>query len=156
MNEENVSYLQNQLKFMGFGDKLNEKLVEMIQAGKPEFSLKANFKYKRPPTAVNEIIEKDTVSYELHFKKGTEKDMYFFNKYDASLVKDMQQKEAMANGPEIVELKNTFYLNNGKGITAKEAYNLLDGRSVYKELNNREGETYNAWLKIKFDLKDDK
>jgi hypothetical protein len=52
--------------------------------------------------------------------------MYFFNKYDASLqAKDMAQ---------------TFYINKGSGITAKEAYNLMEGRAVHKELENKEGE----------------
>ena len=155
MNEENVSYLQNQLKFMGFGEKLHQQLVDMIKADKPEFTLRANYDYKRPPTSPNEISEKDTVSYELFFKKGSEKEMYFFNKYEASLVKELPgQKEHAAQKVEMSELKNTFYMDRGKGVTAKEAYNLLDGRSVYKELTKKgTDETYNAWLKIDFTTK---
>ena len=155
MNEENVNYLQNQLKFMGFGDKLNQQLADMIQASKPEFTLQANYEYKRPPTAPNEISEKDTVSYELFFKKGSEKEMYFFNKYEASLVKALPvQKEGAIKKAEMTELKNTFYIDKGKGVTAKEAYNLLDGRSVYKELTKKgTDETYKAWLKMDFNAK---
>jgi len=155
MNEENVNYLKTQLKFMGFGDKLNQQLVDMIQANKPEFTLRANYEYKRPPTSPHEINEKDTVSYELFFKKGSEKEMYFFNKYEASLVKDITPaKEIGAKGAEMTELKNTFYIDKGKGVTAKEAYNLLDGRSVHKELTKKgTDETYNAWLKIDFNTK---
>jgi hypothetical protein len=157
MNEENVNYLQTQLKFLGFGDKLNERMVELIRAGKPEFTLKENYEYKRPPTATNETNPKDTVSYELYFKKGGEKEMYFFNKYEAALVKELPvQKEGALNRVEIAELKNTFYIDKGKGVTAKEAYNLLDGRAVYKELTNKEGENYNAWIKLNLDNKDDK
>ena len=157
MNEDNVNYLQNQLKFLGFGDKFNERLTELIKADKPEFTIRENYPYKRPPTSPNEIHEKDIVSYELFFKKGTGSDMYFFNKYDASLVKELQaQKEGVVNRVEMAEIKNTFYIEKGKGITAKEAYNLLDGRAVYKELTNKEGDTYNAWVKLNMDSRNEK
>ena len=32
----------------------------------------------------------------------------------------------------------------------KEAYNLMEGRSVNKDLKNKEGEVYNVWLKFDF------
>jgi hypothetical protein len=42
-----------------------------------------------------------------------------------------------------------FYLNKGKGFTAKEAFNLLSDRAVNKDMTNKEGENYNAWVKLK-------
>jgi len=48
----------------------------------------------------------------------------------------------------------TFYLNKGKGITAKEAYNLLDGRAVHKELTNKDNVPYKAWVQLDFQNKD--
>lgn len=45
-------------------------------------------------------------------------------------------------------------MNNGKGVTAKEAFNLLEGRSVHKELTNKEGEPYKAWIQLDFANKD--
>ena len=69
--------------------------------------------------------------------------MYFFNSYRASLER--------ANGER---MEQTFYLNKGKGVTAKEAYNLLDGRAVYKELTNKEGQNYHAWLQLDPNTKD--
>jgi hypothetical protein len=121
MNTENLSYLQKQLLNMGFGEKLNEELEKNIESGKKEFTLETTQEYN-----------KQNVDYLLHYKAGDQNDMYFFNKYDASLRnKDMQQ---------------TFYLNKGSGITAKEAYNLMDGRAVHKQLENLEGEKYHAWL----------
>jgi hypothetical protein len=157
MNEENLNYLQNQLKFLGFGDRLNDRLTELIKSSKNEFTLREHYQYKRPPSAPNEINAKDTVSYELYFKKGTEKEMYFLNKYEAALVKELPaQKENLLNRIEIAEIKNTFYIDKAKGITAKEAYNLLDGRSVYKGLTNKEGVDYNAWIKLNMGSKDEK
>jgi hypothetical protein len=35
-----------------------------------------------------------------------------------------------------------------------EAYNLLSGRAVNKDLNNKEGQPYNAWLQLDFQEKD--
>jgi len=123
MNDQNLSYLQKQLLNLGFGEKLNDELAKNIKAEKKEFTLDTSQEYN-----------KQNVDYTLHYKAGDQNDMYFFNKYDASLRdKDMQQ---------------TFYLNKGSGITAKEAYNLMEGRAVYKQLENLEGEKYHAWIII--------
>jgi len=123
MNTENLSYLQRQLLNLGFGDKLNEELTKNIKAEKKEFTL-----------ATTQEYNKQEVDYTLHYKAGDQNDMYFFNKYDASLRdKEMQQ---------------TFYINKSGGITAKEAYNLMEGRAVHKQLENLEGEKYNAWIII--------
>lgn len=123
MNTQNLSYLQKQLLNLGFGEAINADLEKNIAAKTPEFTLKTTQEYN-----------KQNVDYTLHYKAGDQNDMYFFNKYDASLQgKDMAQ---------------TFYLNKGSGITAKEAYNLLEGRAVHKELENLEGQKYNAWIVI--------
>lgn len=123
MNTENLSYLQKQLLNLGFGEKLNDELAKNIKAGKKEFTLTTDQEYN-----------KQSVDYTLHYKEGKTNEMYFFNKYDASLRdKDMQQ---------------TFYINKIGGITAKEAYNLMEGRAVYKQLENLENEKYNAWIVI--------
>jgi hypothetical protein len=123
MNTENLSYLQKQLLNLGFGEKLNEELEKNITSGKKEFTLNTEQEYN-----------KQKVDYTLHYKAGDQNDMYFFNKYDASLRdKDMPQ---------------TLYINKGEAITAKEAYNLMEGRAVRKQLENQVGEKYNAWIII--------
>ncbi|MGY3211895.1 hypothetical protein [Mucilaginibacter sp. HD30] len=121
MNTENLSYLQKQLLNLGFGEKANEELEKNMQAGKKEFTLTTEQEYNKQP-----------VDYILHYKAGDQNDRYFFNKYDASL-RDQ-------------EMQQTFYINKGSGITAKEAYNLMEGRAVHKELENLEGQKYNAWI----------
>lgn len=121
MNTQNLSYLQKNLLNLGFGEKLNTELEKNIKAEKPEFELNTTQEYNR-----------QKVDYTLHFKRGDENEMYFFNRYDATLQgKDMQQ---------------IFYLNKGNGITAKESYNLMEGRAVYKQLEKKEGDKYHAWL----------
>jgi hypothetical protein len=54
----------------------------------------------------------------------------------------------MANLPLIVMIINsylllTIFLSNVYSVTAKEAFNLMEGRAVYKQLYNK-GEGYHA------------
>lgn len=134
MNEQNADYLKNQLRYTGFGEELNAKLDESISLGKPEFTLFHSINFG-----------KDSVVATLHFKKSDTADMYFFNRYNL-LVKNSLHPDAA---------KHTFYINkNEDNITLKEAYNLMCGRAVYKELTNKEQEKYNAWIQLDFKQKD--
>lgn len=135
MNEKNFEYLKDQIKFTGFGEGMENVLKGKMEKGEKEFTLNHNFKYGS-----------DNVSAVLNFKKSDQSEMYFFNSYKVSLEKE-QSKEA---------LSQTFYINKDNNITAKEAYNLMEGRSVNKDLKNKEGEVYNAWIKMDFKEADDK
>lgn len=138
-DENNLDYLQNTLKYLGFGESLSEKLKAAITKELPEFSL--NFEnLQTAPNAKDKPELADTVSYILDFSKSKETDMYFFNKYQASLQKPGQD----------ARLKQTFYINKGKGVTAKESYNLLSGRAVNKDVVLKSGEKANLWLKLDF------
>ena len=132
MNQENVQYLTDNIKYMGFGENLKAELEKNIGAGKQEFQLQ-----------YDAVINKKPFEASLNFRKSDSTDMYFFNNYKASLEKNNGEKN-----------EQTFYLNKGKGVTAKEAYNLLDGRSVHKDLTNREGEPYKAWIQLDLNNKD--
>lgn len=126
MNLKNLEYLKEGLKYMGFGEGLNEKLSEQITKQVNEFQL----------NTINEYAG-NKIKYSLDFRKSDKSDMYFFNKYTATI------KEG-----EPDEKKQTFYVKKNSGITAKEAYNLLNGRAVNKDLTSAEGQQYNAWLQI--------
>jgi len=132
MNEQNEKYLKDNIKYMGFGETLNEQLENNLKQGKDDFKLEYKAEVNKKPFEAT-----------LHFRKSTSTDKYFFNSYDASLQKGNGEKA-----------DQTFYLNNGKGITAKEAFNLLDGRAVHKELTNKANVPYNAWVQLDFDKKD--
>ena len=129
MNEKNFDYLKDQVKYTGFGEALEGELRQNIEQQQPAFSLKHDAYYGD-----------DKVSAELNFKKSEQTDLYFFNSYRVSL-----QKEGR---PETLD--QTFYINRGSNITLKEAYNLMEGRAVNKDLTSKEGEVYNAWLQIDF------
>lgn len=124
MNTQNLEFLKKTLLNLGFGDKLNSDLEKQMAAKTPEFNL-----------ATQHEFGQQKVDYTLHFKGGDNQDMYFFNKYDAAI----QGKE---------QDSQTFYINKGNGITAKEAFNLMEGRAVHKQLYNQEGQRYQAWLQL--------
>lgn len=147
MNEKNLDYLKNQVKFTGFGEGLDNELAEQLQKLQPEFKLQHRAVYG-----------KDEAEATLHFKKSTESDLYFFNRYDLHL------KQGQSNEP----LKQTFYVGRENNVTAKEAYNLLAGRSVYKDMTKMEKvgegenmrfkpteEKYEAWKQLNFKQTDE-
>lgn len=132
MNEQNFQYLKDNIKYMGFGENMSDALEANMKQGKPEFTLSKRTEVNKKPFEVN-----------LHFRKSDNSDMYFFNSYNASLQR--------SNGEKVDQ---TFYLTKGKGVTAKEAYNLLEGRAVFKELSTKDGQAYKAWIQLDFDNKD--
>lgn len=126
MNKENLQYLTDNIKYMGFGENLKADLEKNMNEGKAEFQLNYSAEINKKPFEAT-----------LNFRKSDSTDMYFFNNYQATLEK--------SNGEKVDQ---TFYLNKGKGATAKEAYNLLDGRAVHKELVTKEGQQYKAWIQL--------
>lgn len=146
MQEKNLNFLKDQVKYTGFGEGLEKDLKENIQSGKTSFTLEHQAQFGNDQTATT-----------LHFRKSEQTGNYFFNKYDLS-VKPEGEKDA---------LKQTFHIGYDNNITLKEGYNLLSGRSVNKEMAKlvdkgdqgskrleAKGEKYNAWLKMDLTDKD--
>jgi len=129
MNQKNFEYLRDQIKFTGFGEGLEDKLKTAIEKGTQEFKL---HHYTRHGN--------DTVNSELNFSKSKQSDLYFFNSYQVSLQK----------GGASEKMEQHFYINKGNSITLKEAYNLMSGRAVNKDLTNKEGQVFNAWIEMDF------
>ncbi len=130
MNEKNYEFLKNQIKLTGFGESHGDNLKAHLEKQQPDFVLthKATF-------------GKDEVVATLHFRKSQESDMYFFNKYNI-----LMQKQGEEN-----VMKQMIYLRNKEdNISFKEAYNLLNDRSVFKEKTTKEGEKYLTWVKLDF------
>ncbi|WP_428327922.1 hypothetical protein [Mucilaginibacter sp.] len=126
MNTQNVEFLKKALLNLGFGEQVNAALEKQIKAKTPEFTLAAKHEFNQ-----------QKVDHTLHFKAGENQEMYFFNKFDTTLDKGKEKEQ-----------NQTFYINKGNGITAKEAFNLMEGRAVHKQLFNKEGEGYHAWLQL--------
>ena len=137
MNQENLAFLRDSLKYLGFGDggPLCDQLTEEISKGLAEFHLSTE-------TCFDENTKLEAC---LYFRKSTQHNMYFFNRYVALL--------QHSGNPE-KDRSYTFYISKGTGVTFKEAFNLLQGRAVNKNLVNIEGEKYNAWIQLSFDEMD--
>lgn len=125
MDKENLDYLKDQVKYMGFGEKLHPQLEQQLQTAGKEFKLE----YTRGQG-------EDKVEALLHFKRSDSSERAFFNSYEVKLRDNGEDRQ------------HSFSLNKGKGVTLLEAENLLHGRSVYKELVNKENQPYKAWLQL--------
>ncbi|HMH23826.1 MAG TPA: hypothetical protein VK563_18700 [Puia sp.] len=137
MNTENLEFLQESLKYLGFGEKLllNQQLEELIAKQPKDFVLETEAFYD----------EETRLETTLHFRRSEQLDMYFFNRYEAKLC---------FGGDPARDRGHTFYINKGSGVTLREAYNLLQGRAVNKDLTDSEGQKYNAWIQLNLDERD--
>ncbi len=140
MDKENYEYLSNQIKYTGFGEGLAGALQEALTKQQPTFTL----------THGPDFGQGD-VKATLHFRRSEETGMVFFNRYD------LEVKQAADT------LKQTFYMGKENNFTLKEAYNLMNGRAVYKDLEKLQkvgegeavryegtGEKYKAWVQLDF------
>jgi len=127
--KENIEELQERMKYSGFGDTVNPELEKQIKDGKEKIVL-----------GMSKIVDDRKLEYALHFRQSDE-GRYYYNGFDATLTK-----------PDDTQQSHRFYQN--QGISAKEAFNLLEGRAVFKSLFNKEGERYNAWIQLELDVRD--
>jgi len=137
MNQGNLDYLQDKLKYLGFGEDapINEELKEEVLRGQPAFQL-----------LTEALFEDCRMEAKLYFERSGVKDHYFFKKYDALL--------QYSDGIE-ADKQQTFYIYKKWGYTFKEAFNLLEGRAVYKKLVMQKTDTeYWAWSELIFSEKD--
>jgi len=145
MEESTMRFNEMQLKRSGFAEAITPELKKKMEEGVAV--IQHHFK---------KDYDGDKVDATLHLKKSSTSDHYFLNKFDLQLQKDGQAET----------LKQTFYINRPKNAeneesnqqkttnenkyTLKEAYNLLAGRPVFKHLTSKEGQEYEAWVKINF------
>lgn len=142
MNQENFNYLKDQVKYTGFGEGHENDLREKMQSQEPSFQILHAHDFG-----------KDNVEAVLNFRKSNSDDKYFFNSYEIKVKPDKAEESTT----------QTFYLGKANNYTLKEAYNLMSGRAVYKELEKLDkvgesenaryvpnGEKYNAWVQLDF------
>jgi hypothetical protein len=117
-SKKNFDFLKDQIKFLGFGEdaSLHEELNKKINSDAKEFTIS---------TSSDKTSFQNKASFELQFNRSEETNNVFFNKYDARLTNEKRD----------VDLQHTFAVKNN-GFTAKQAINLLEGRSVKTEITN--------------------
>ena len=130
---DQVQYLKDQLKYLGFGEgeKLHKDLEKGINSTKQQFEIK---------TASDKTLPENKVDFILKFNK-TDSGGVFLNSYNSKLTNEKGE-----------EISHTFPVNRENTFTAKEAVNLLEGRTVKIEFNNPKTEQLEpAFVKLNFD-----
>ncbi|GEM53023.1 hypothetical protein EB1_28130 [Empedobacter brevis NBRC 14943 = ATCC 43319] len=127
-----VQYLKDQMKYLGFGEdeKLHKDLENGIKSKKQQFDIK---------TTSDKTLPGNKVDFTLNYSK-TEKGGVFLNSYDANLTNEKGESVAQ-----------NFRISREDSFTAKEAINLLEGRSVKIEFDNpKTNEREPAFVKLNF------
>ncbi|MCT3923193.1 JAB domain-containing protein [Elizabethkingia anophelis] len=129
---DQVKYLKDQLKYLQFGEgeKLHKDLEAGINSSEKEFQIK---------TSSNKTLPGNTVDFTLNYNKS-EKGGIFLNSYQAELKNKKGE-----------ELSHIFNISKENTFDAKEAINLLEGRSVKIEfMNPKIEEKQTAFVKLDF------
>lgn len=129
---DQVQYLKDQLKYLGFGEEsnLHKDLEKGIKSTKQQFEIK---------TSSDKTLPENKVDFTLKFSKSDSGGV-FLNSYNAVLTNEKKE-----------EISHNFPVNKENTFTAKEAVNLLEGRSVKIEfLNPKNEEMEFAFVKLNF------
>lgn len=138
-----LNYLKNQVKYLGLGEdtKLHKDLENAILSPEAKVTVRAEYNYP------DRLMKGNTATFDLNLTK-TEQGGVFLNSYRANLT--------TKNGEE---RSQTFKVQKENSITAKEAINLLEGRSVKIEhdvVNKETGELSRTESFIKLNMKEPK
>ena len=138
-----LNYLKSQVKYLGLGEdtKLHKDLENAILSPEDKVTVRAEYNYP------DRLMKGNTVSFDLNLTK-TEQGGVFLNSYRANLT--------TKNGEE---RSQTFKVQKENSVTAKEAINLLEGRSVKIEhdvVNKETGELSHTESFIKLNMKEPK
>lgn len=129
---DQTQYLKAQLRYLGFGEdeKLHKDLEKGINSKKQQFEIK---------TTSDKTLPGNKIDYTLNYNK-TEKGGIFLNSYDANLTNEKGES-----------VSQNFRVSKDNSYTAKEAINLLEGRSVKIEFDNpKSNEREPAYVKLNF------
>ena len=138
-----LNYLKNQVKYLDLGEdtKLHKDLENAILSPEDKVTVRAEYNYP------DRLMKGNTATFDLNLTK-TEQGGVFLNSYRANLT--------TKNGEE---RSQTFKVQKENSITAKEAINLLEGRSVKIEhdvVNKETGELSRTESFIKLNMKEPK
>ena len=129
---DQLEYLKAQFRYLGFGggEQLHKDLEKGVNSKKQQFEIK---------TTSDKTLPGNKVDFTLKFNK-TEKGGVFLNSYDANLTNEKGES-----------VSQNFRVSKENSYTAKEAINLLEGRSVKIEFDNpKSKEREPAFVKLNF------
>lgn len=129
---DQVKYLKDQMKYLGFGEdeKLHKDLEKGIKGKAQQFEIK---------TSSDKALPENKVDFILKFSKSDQGGV-FLNSYNAKLTNDNKEEKS-----------HNFPVSRENSFTAKEAVNLLEGRSVKIEfVNPKSNQTESAFVQFNF------
>ncbi|MFD2968837.1 hypothetical protein [Sphingobacterium bambusae] len=155
MNENNLEYLKKTLDNLGFDNKLNEVLETAIRREMPNFSLGIQTTHRPLDSVDPKAARTEKLSFDINFNRSKDSDMYFLNDYKVTL----QQKD------NPIVRSQTFNLERDYRVTALQAFKLLSGQAIEKDVflrtknePNRENtpnqERTPVWFKLNLEVKD--
>lgn len=149
MNENNLEYLKKSLDYLGFGSKLNDVLESAISRELPAFTLGVNQSYTPSQAKRNPAVASDQMKFMLNFNRSKQSDMYFLNDYEVTLNK----------AGNAVPIRQVFDLERDNRITALQAYKLLSGNALERDVyikgeNGETPEKKKVWFKLSLDVQD--
>lgn len=124
-------YLQNQMKYLGFGEseQLHTDLKKGLVGDDKSFVIKISSEKTMPGNKAD---------FQINFSKS-DKGGVFLNSYDANLTNSKGET-----------ISHRFKVKKEDNITAKEAINLLEGRTVKTAfLNSQTNEKESTFIKLK-------
>lgn len=152
-NEKNLEYLQKLQTSLGFGEKLNAVLESAVSRELPKFTLGISNLLRPLESKDLNAPKTDYIQYGLNYNKQKDGDAYFLNTIDVTLHKT----------GESVPRTQTFDIERDHRITALQAYKLLSGLSLEKDIyvrpkdaepDAKKSEKIKAWFKLQMDVTD--
>ena len=138
MNKENLDMLKGILQILGFTNdpELLPRLEQELSQNQFNFQLTTK-------TSFDDLTSIEAI---LYFYRPSRDTYTRLEMYDCRLTYLSEPSKS---------LFQTFDVDNGSGITFREAFNLLEGRSVYKSLPPENSNQSPVWLQLDFDKQDD-
>lgn len=144
MENEVEAYNKKQFMRLGMNEFYDDEIKKQLKLGAIDVFLR-----------MPKEFEGNAVQVDVYLKKQQDSERYDIKKFELELQKAWQENK----------INHMFYIGEPKKIhtdegsvtyrqnryTLKEAYNLLSGRPVHKQLVSKEGRPFEAWVKL--DLK---
>lgn len=135
MEEQNLEYIKEELRDLGFKNIPEKEIVEKLRLDPDKLRAAGEMRFWQHG-------KMEDVLYEIYFKKYERQDMYHPYAYQATLKNDPDKTQP-------------FKISSNNDFTLPEAFNLLNGRAVHKLiLDQKTSKLSTAWFQMDFNSRD--
>lgn len=139
---DNIKFLQDKVKMLGFGDSedLKNTIEKEVKGNNIDFSINQ--------TTDKNFFKNNSINFDLNFHRSKDTGTVFLNSYQVNL--HNSSKDQNKDLSYLVELKKI-------PLTAKESINLIEGRNVKTDLKFKDQDKESYFVKLDFsNIKDNK